>query len=124
MIKNTINAGALSTNTLELTPDLLTMEDTPIIRKQEVTITTLTEIVFFDSAGAEQTIAVAPAKTTAATISAEIQTILSAHGFVFHRVDGDRGFGLTVVPVTTDFKITFHGYMNIVSVSGTNVTTL
>lgn len=115
MIKKTINPGAASDNTLELTEDLT---DAPVVvRTQTVTVATLTALRFYDAKGVEQNIAVSPAQNTVPTISAKIQEILETHGYVFQKEWMETDFGLTVVPADTDFLITFKGQQNIISVS-------
>lgn len=123
MIKKLLNPSQSGDNILKASSDL-THDSTPKL-KGTVTIAAspgLNGIVLIDSKGVSQTVVVSPAATTAKTISAKLQEVIEANGYIFDKAEGGR-LGLTVSAVSTNFNIVFRGDIRVTSVATIAVTT-
>lgn len=119
MIKKTINPGAASDNTLELTTDLIGCVN-PVTFRKTASIVNLNELVFIDASGAEQTVAITT-QTTAVGISTKLQETLIAGGYVVQPNDGG-GFGILVTGTTGAWVVKFEGEVEVLEVSGVATT--
>lgn len=123
MIKRLLNPDQGAGNILKATSDLAHASTEKW--KGTVTIaaaTGLTGVVFIDAKGVEKTVAVSPAATTAKTVSAKLQEIFTANGYIVDRGLEGEYIGITVKAVSTNLVITLMGDIKVISVSTVNVT--
>lgn len=123
MVKRLLNPDQSADNILKATSDLA--HDSTPKWKGTVTIVTatgLTGIVFIDAKGVEKTVAVSPAATTKKTVSAKIQEIFVANGYIVDRGLQNQALGVTVTPNSTNLDIVFMGDVKVISVSTIAVT--
>lgn len=122
MIKRLLNPDQSAGNILKATSDLAHGST----QKWKGTVavaaaTGLTEIVFIDAKGVEQTVAVSPAVTTAKEVSAKLQEIIVGNGYIIDRGLEGEDIGVAVKSVATNFIITFVGDVKVISVSTVSV---
>ena len=119
MFKKRLNTSAETTNTFKVSDDFACVT-VPKYKGTVTIVTSLTAMIFPDADGVTQTIAFAPAPTTAIGIRSALEAKLVEHGYILDNyLEGGAA-----VTVTGTFVITFIGSAKITSVNGVAVTSV
>ena len=117
MIRRRLNPNSSADNTLKLSSAL--QHGTTDKWKSTRTITTLSAMIYLNSAGESVTKTWSPAKSTWATIKAALEAEIAVGGYY---LGNDSDYGLKVVPNGSDFDVEIKGDIKVTSLSGSSTT--
>lgn len=117
MIRKRLNPNSSSDNTLKLGTALQHLPTDKWMSTR--TITTLSAMVYLNSAGESTSKTWSPAKETWADIKAALETEVGVGGYY---LGNDDDYGIKVVPDGSNFIVTFTGDIKVTSLSGSATT--